>query len=79
MFIIVQKITNQSWSKIWLDFAKGITVILTGMPIAQVIGFAVSSFYLKIKIFRTDNILYKYSKDCGTMREITSIVFDKSD
>lgn len=75
----MDKIVNQSWSKICLDFFKGITVILTGMPAAEVIGFAICTLYIKIRIYKSEKIFYKYSKDVGTMRDITNIIFDKSD
>lgn len=66
VFLIIKKgFKRVNWLKIWLDLGKGVTVILLGLPIFQVIGLAVGSFYLKFNIYKTDGIWFKYAKDCG--------------
>ncbi len=38
------------------------------MPIYHIIGLSLGSYYFKLKMYKTDEIWYKYAKDCGTMK-----------
>lgn len=60
-----------------MDLGSGLTVVLFGLPVIQLIGFALCSLYIKLQIYRNNRIRLKYVKDCAKMKEITSIVFDK--
>lgn len=48
-----------------------------GLPIAQIFGLIVGLSYIRFSIRKTDSVWYKYVKDCGALREITTVVFDR--
>lgn len=43
-------------------------MILVGIPVLQLIGLVMGMFYMRYNIYQTDNIWYKYLKDCGAMK-----------
>jgi hypothetical protein len=53
VFLIIQhKFTDADWYTIFIDLGKGISIILMGLPVFQVVGLAMGMFYLKIKIYK---------------------------
>jgi hypothetical protein len=77
-FLLVQnKFLDGEWRDNWLDFGVGVTVILEGVPFLQVYGLALGMFYLKVLIYRRERIWYKYAKDGGAMKEVSSMLFEK--
>lgn len=54
-----------------------VTIALLGLPISQVIGLGIGSIYIKYQIHKTDEIWFKYIKDCGNIKDVTSFIFDK--
>lgn len=75
--IVNQTVETQNWLKDVGYLLNGLAIILMGMPVMQLIGLIFGSFYVRYCIYRQDNIWYKYVKDCGTMRDVTSIVFEQ--
>lgn len=76
LIIIRKDFVGQDWNKIFIDLGRGVSLMLMGLPIEQLIGLSLGSVYIKFNIYKSDKIWYKYAKDCGTMRDITTIVLD---
>jgi hypothetical protein len=69
VFLIIEKqFLKADWTEYWLNFVTGLTIILFGLPLFQVFGLALGLSYLKLLIYRSDRIWYKYAKDSGSIK-----------